>query len=266
MIEILKQQFSQDAPAEEKINRIREFLQIISLKIIYDKNLFNNLAFVGGTALRFLFDLKRFSEDLDFSLINKKGYNFSKVNSIILDGLKLYGLNVDSKSSDRNNVHNAWLKFTGLLKAVGLSNLEEQKLSIKIEIDTNPPNGWHIENTIVNKTYIFNIVHFDLPSLYATKLHACFYRKFIKGRDFYDLVWYISKKIKPNLVLLNDAIKQTEGRTPNINEENFKEFLLEKVKKINFADVKKDVDRFIEDKNELKFLESRIIQQTIKSL
>jgi len=263
MIEILRQQFLDNDSAEDKLNKIREFLQVISLKIIYDKNFFKNMAFVGGTALRVLFGLRRFSEDLDFSLTRKTGYNFPKINSEIVNALRLYGLNVESQVRAAGNVHSSVIKFSGLLKEAGLSALNEQKLRIKIEVDANPPKGWHIQDSVVNKTYIFGIRHFDLPSLYATKLHACFYRKFTKGRDIYDLIWYLSKQIKPNLVLLNNAIKQTEGRSPKINQLNFKEFLLREIEKIDFKEAKRDVERFLEDKAELKFFEPKAIKGLI---
>jgi predicted nucleotidyltransferase component of viral defense system len=80
MIDILKNQLTAGMTDEEKLNRTREFLQVLCLKIMYDKGAFGNIAFVGGTALRILFDLRRFSEDLDFSLIEKKGYDFSGLN------------------------------------------------------------------------------------------------------------------------------------------------------------------------------------------
>jgi hypothetical protein len=157
------------------------------------------------------------------------------------------------------------LKFSGLLKAVGLSELERRKLSIKLKIDSSPPQGWKAANTIVNKAYLLNIVHFDLPSSFATKLHACFYRKYTKGRDLYDFIWYISRKVSPNFLLLNNAIEQARGSNPGINEENFKEFLFGGLKKIDFNAAKKDVERFLEDKTELRLLELKPISETINS-
>lgn len=265
MIDILKKQFTKDMSADEKLNRVRELLQLTALKIIYDKDFFKNVAFVGGTALRVLFDLRRFSEDLDFSLIDKKGYDFSIVNSEIIRGFKLYGLNVESRPKDEKNVNSAFLKFSGLLKELGLSNLKDQKLSVKLEIDTDPPAGAHIESTIVNKTYIINLIHPDISSLYATKLHACFFRKYLKGRDFYDFIWYLGRKARPNFKLLNNAITQTQGANPGIKEENFRAFLLRKIEKVNFDEAKKDVERFLEDKSELKLFNAGLIKQTIES-
>lgn len=263
MIELLKGQFAPGMSTDDKINRAREFLQIAALKTIHDKDHFRNVAFVGGTALRILFDLRRFSEDLDFSLVNGKGYDFAKVNSDIERAFRLYGLSCETKVKETKTVQSSFLKFPGLLKSLGLSQLDEQKLSIKIEVDSNPPKGWGVESTIVNRYYLFSIAHFDLPSLYATKLHACFFRKYIKGRDLYDLVWYIGKKVEPNFVLLNNAIKQTEKEDPHINNGNFKQFIADKLGKIDFKTVRKDVERFLEDKGELKLLDADIIRKAL---
>lgn len=263
MIDVIKQQINQEMSLQENLNRVREFLQIMILKIMYDKNFLNNLAFVGGTALRIIFGLRRFSEDMDFSLLNKKGYDFSVVNSSLVQGFTLYGLKTETKANNVKNVQSLMLKFPELLKAIGLSNLSSQKLSIKIEVDTNPPAGWNIENILVNKTYIFNVTYFDLASSFATKLHACFYRKFIKGRDFYDFIWYMGRRTKPNYLLLNNAINQTQGNDPGINEHNFKDFLLENIVKVDFEQAKRDVERFLEDKAELKFFDLKTIQSNI---
>ena len=101
--------------------------------------------------------------------------------------------------------------------------------------------------------------------MYATKLHACFYRKYTKGRDFYDFIWYMSKKTQPNYKLLNNAIKQTEGKNIGINEKNFQNFLLEHIQKIDFKTAKKDIERFLEDRTEIKLLDYQIIHEAIKS-
>ena len=266
MIEVIKQQFKTGMSMNQKLNVAREFLQILSLKIMNEKKFFEQMAFVGGTSLRILYDLRRFSEDLDFSLTDKQKYNFDWISKELLKSFHLYGLPFEAKIKTEGNARSMMMKFTGLLKELGLSELPQQKLSIKLEVDTNPPSGWKLTNTIVNKIYMFNIAHYDLPSLYAGKLHACFYRKFTKGRDFYDFVWYVGKKVKPNFTLLNNAIKQTEGKDVGIDEENFKLFILENIKRIDFEHVKKDVEFFLEDKTELNFFDQKLIQETIESV
>ncbi|MDI6841098.1 MAG: hypothetical protein QMD71_09705 [bacterium] len=94
-------------------------------------------------------------------------------------------------------------------------------------------------------------------------MHACFFRKYTKGRDFYDLLWYLGKKLLPNFELLNNAIEQTEHKKVNVDAENFNDFLREKLAKIDFVRVRKDVARFIEDKNELKLLDKDLILKLI---
>ena len=158
------------------------------------------------------------------------------------------------------------LKFIGLPNELNISSIKGQKLSIKLEIDTNPPKGWNTLLTPVNKSFVFAVRHFDMPSLYSTKLHACFYRKYTKGRDFYDLIWYLGKKTVPNFTLLNNAVKQTEGKNPDIDKNNFNEFLGKNIKKVDFSAVKKDVERFLEDKSELKLLGKDVILQLADSI
>ena len=265
MIEFLRQRISPENSLEGKVNRLRELLQMVSLKILYDKGYFSKIAFVGGTALRVLYDMRRFSEDLDFSLIGKRDYSFEEMVSTLKREFKLYGLKINAKAKIGKTVQNSMVKFPKVLSELGISNLESQNISIKVELDSNPPAGWHIENTIVNKTYLLNITHFDLPSLYATKLHASFFRRYVKGRDFYDLVWYLTKKIKPNYTLLNNAIKQTEGKSPRLDEDNIKDFLLKKISKVDFSAVRKDVERFLEDKEEIRLLDKTVISKSIES-
>ena len=259
MIEVIKQQLKNSKNVQEKTNYLREFLQIMVLKNIYDQKYFNNIAFLGGTALRILFDINRFSEDLDFSLINKKGYNFNKINDNIIAFFKQNNIAVETTPKTEKNVHSTFLKFPKILKDLNLSVFDNQKLSIKFEVDTNPPKDWKTETMLVNKTYFLQITAFDLPSMFATKIHACFFRKYTKGRDFYDLVWYLSKKIKPNIKLLNNAIYQTENKKLNINENNYIDFITEQIVTKNFKEIQKDVEKFLFDIKELNLLNKDFI-------
>ena len=124
-----------------------------------------------------------------------------------------------------------------------------------MEIDSNPPAGAKTEISLVNRIYVFTVTHNDIPSLFATKLHACFFRGFIKGRDFYDLLWYLGKRIKPNFVLLNNAIQQTHPGRTLVTESSFKEFLENELGRIDLKKAQQDVARFLEDKQELKLID-----------
>jgi len=263
MLDIIKSHLNENMSREERIHLVREDLQLIILKTLYDIGMFGHLAFVGGTALRILFDLRRFSEDLDFSLIRGKGYNFIKFSRAIEYQLKKYGFDVDVKKNDLRTVQRILVRFKNILMALGLSDMREQKLSIGIEIDARPPKGWETDISLISKVFVFTVTHYDIASLYATKIYACFFRKYVKGRDFYDLVWYLGKKILPNFILLNNAIAQTESKKIVVTETNFREFLLEKMIKVDFARVRKDVERFLVDKGELKLLNKELIKELL---
>lgn len=264
MLDTIKKHLNDKMSTEEKAHLVREDLQIIILKILYDLGMFKTMAFVGGTALRILFDLRRFSEDLDFSIIQKRGYSFYNLLRDLQFQLKKYGLDIDVKENDQKIVQSIMLRFKGILPTLGLSSLKSQKLSIRLEIDTNPPAGWKTDISLINKMFAFTVVHYDIPSLYAAKLCACFFRKYVKGRDFYDLVWYLGKKIMPNFELLNNAIRQIDSNAKIVTEDNFKDFLKNHLAKIDFSRVKKDVERFLVDKEELKLLDKDLIMQLIK--
>ncbi|MBC7362786.1 MAG: nucleotidyl transferase AbiEii/AbiGii toxin family protein [Candidatus Aminicenantes bacterium] len=263
MLDLIEKSIVGISGREAKIHTTREFLQLLILKILYDKGYFKNLAFVGGTALRFLYGLRRFSEDLDFSLINRKGYDLDIFLERVAYELEKAGFSLEIKKSAEGSVHSAMFKFKDVLSLLGLSNQKGQKLFIKFEVDSNPPRGWRTELSLVSKHFVFTVTHFDIPSLYATKLHACFFRKYIKGRDFYDLIWYLGRKAIPNFELLNNAIEQTEHKKINLNADNFNDFLKERLAGVDFVKVRKDVERFIEDKNELKLLDKDLILKLI---
>ena len=238
MIEALKQELAGGASAEDKVNRAREFLQILALKSLSDQDAFAHIAFIGGTALRVLFGARRFSEDLDFSAVSSKGYDFNGLCGGLVKAFRLSGLNAVLGKSKAKTVNSAFLSFPGLPYALGLSGHKQEKFSIKIEVDTRPPEGWRAQTSIVNKTYLFSVKHYDLPSLFAGKLHAVFYRRYTKGRDIYDLFWYLGRKVRPNFELLNNAIAQSPGRAPGVNSGNFKEFMLGHAGNIDLAAAK----------------------------
>lgn len=263
MIELIEKAISDIPDRETKIHVVREYLQLLILKILYDRGYYKNLAFVGGTALRFLYGLRRFSEDLDFSLISRQGYNFDTLLKSIAYDLEKSGLSLDIKKQLEPPVQSVMLRFKDVLFQLGLSNLKAEKLSIKLEVDIHPPKGWNFETKLVSKHFVFTVTTFDIPSLYALKLHACFFRKYTKGRDFYDLLWYLGRKEVPNFKLLNNAVEQTEREKTTVNSENFRTFLKEKLAKIDFDKARKDVARFIEDKNEVKLIDQCVIQKLV---
>ena len=266
MEKIIRSRLDKNGTREENVHQVREFLQLLILRIIHEINYFQYISFVGGASLRFLFQLQRFSEDIDFSLIQKQGYNFNKFIKSIEFHLQKFGFQIEIKLKEKKVVQNAYVKFIGLLQQFNVARMKDEKLSIRIEIDSNPPYGWKSEMSIINDFFIFPVWHFDLPSLLATKIHACFYRKYQKGRDFYDLMWHLSKKITPNFLLLNNAIKQTEKVDSQIKRENFKDFLYEKIEQLDFDALGKDVEPFLVNKSEVNLINGEVFFKLVDKL
>ncbi len=195
------------------LNALREYLQALVLRSLHESEAFASLAFVGGTALRFLHGLPRFSEDLDFSLVSPEEYAAQIWMAKVKRDLTLAGFLPEVTWNDRKTVHTGWVRLSGLLHEAGLSPLADEKLAIKVEVDTRPPQGGRCERRIITRHLPFLLQYYDLPSLMAGKLHAVMTRRYAKGRDWYDLVWYLSQRppVAPNLTLLQNALNQTQG-------------------------------------------------------
>ena len=228
-------------------NRLREYLQAFVLRSFHESEAFRPLAFVGGTALRFLHNLPRFSEDLDFSLVSAQGYAGQEWLAKVKRDLTLAGFEAQVTWNDRKAVHTGWVRLAGLLHDAGLSAMPEEKLAIKLEIDTRPPDGARVERRVVTRHVTFLLQHYDLPSLLAGKLHAAITRKYAKGRDWYDLVWYLSQRppVAPNLTLLQNALDQTQG-AGRYDANAWKELVRERLAALNLQAVGADVGPFLE--------------------
>jgi predicted nucleotidyltransferase component of viral defense system len=195
----------------DKMNLLREYVQAFVLRSLHESQAFQCLSFLGGTALRFVFDLPRFSEDLDFSLESPDGYKPVQWMGKVKRDLHFAGFEPSVSWNDKKTVHTAWVKISEIMHEAGISPLPSQKLSIKIEIDSRPPVGAKVENRILNAPFLYAVRHHDLSSLMAGKLHALSSRKYLKGRDWYDLMWYLTQRppVTPNPLLLQNALVQT---------------------------------------------------------
>lgn len=231
-----------------KTNVMREYLQVYVLRAMFEKGHFSQVAFVGGTALRFIFNVPRFSEDLGFSLVSKEGYDFQRILNEIKRSLSNANYSASFKFKTERAVNTAFLKFPELLHLAGLTHRKGQNLSIKLDVDTNPPKGGVLATTLVNKYFPITFTHYDLPSLFAGKLHAIFTRPYVKGRDYFDLVWLISrnKDLQPNLNLLNNALEQT-GNKLRVTLDNWRGKVLERVESADWTKIVADATAFTED-------------------
>ncbi len=266
MKELLAYGIEKQAPAEQKVNLLRENLQVIMLKYLSDRGAFRKISFVGGTALRIIHGLNRFSEDLDFSLVRAKGFDFEKIAKGIEKDLKNAGIPGPVKYGGKGAVRFALFKFPGLLSEFGVSPLAAENLRVKIEIDMNPPSGWENETTLVNRFYIFQLNAYNIASLFSGKLHACLYRTYAKARDYYDLMWYLSKKTEPNYRMLSSAAGQTEKKKVKIDRDILSGMLLKKLKSVDFKAVKKDVSKFLINPSEAELLSFEIFKKLVSGL
>ena len=243
-----------ESPAD-KLNILREYLQAFVMRSLHESEAFICLSFVGGTALRFAFDLPRFSEDLDFSLENPKGYEPVRWMGKLKRDMALAGFDITLSWNDRKTVHTAWIKVSGLLKDAGLSVMANENLSIKLEIDSCPPAGAESVRTVINRHLMFAVRHHSLPSLMAGKIHALVTRKYSKGRDWYDLLWYLSHRppTEPNLTLLQNALNQTQG-SGTFRAGDWREMLSEKARNVNFPQLLQDVEPFLERPQDARLL------------
>jgi len=238
-------------------NISREYLQVRILHGLQKAGAFLPLAFHGGTALRFLYGLRRFSEDLDFSLENpSSNYDFQYYLKKLKEIFISEGYQLEIRSKFDKTVQSAFFRFQGLPYELGLSPYKNENLSIKIEVDTNPPAGAVLANTIVRKYFFLNLHHHDRASLLAGKIHAFLSRKFTKGRDLYDLLWYLSDPNwpDPNFELLKNALIQTGWKKDIPDERNWRAILIKEISSLDWKKVGSDVKPFLEEKDEDLFL------------
>jgi len=198
---------------QETEQALREIMQEIALAGLYRANFFKHAAFYGGTALRIFHGLNRFSEDLDFSLLKKNpDFELDSYFNTVIEEFEALGIHVTLKQklkSFTSNVDSAFLKSDTLWSELVFENTIPQiKLStkpnikIKVEVDTDPSQNFESENQLLIRPFSFYVNCFTLPNLFAGKMHALLFRKWknrVKGRDWYDMDWYIKKGVELNL-------------------------------------------------------------------
>jgi hypothetical protein len=230
-------------------NLVREYLQARILESLQKTGAMIPLAFHGGTALRFLFSHGRYSEDLDFALEgNREYYNFRDFLKAIRSDLSPEGYQIEIKANDQKTVHSAFIRFPGLLYEMGLSPMQSEVLAVKIEVDTHPPMGAGLATTVVRRFVVLQLHHHDKASLLSGKLHAILHRSYTKGRDIYDLLWYLSDPTwpAPNLILLNNALAQTNWNGGLLTEENWKQQVWQRLQTLIWSGIVEDVRPFVE--------------------
>jgi hypothetical protein len=237
------------ATPAQGLNVAREYLQARILGALQRAGAMVPLAFHGGTALRFLYASARYSEDLDFALERAdSGYDLRTYLRAIRSELEAEGYAVDLRINDRRIVHSAWVRFGGLPYELGLSPHRDQILAIKLEVDSRPPAGAGLTTTVIRRHVVLQLQHHDRASLLAGKLHALLNRPYVKGRDVYDLLWYLGDPEwpEPNLVLLNNALEQTGWEKEPLTAGTWREAVRARLESVSWEAILSDVRPFLE--------------------
>ncbi len=223
---------------------LREYLQYKILEIIYESNYATHLCFLGGTCLRIVHGNNRFSEDLDFDNMSLNENDFQDIADEIEKQLKREGYDVELKTVLKGAWH-CHIKFPGLLFDEGISGHREEK--ILIQLDTEPQHfDYEPERHILNKFDIFTtILTTPLPLLMAQKIYAIINRKRNKGRDFFDLVFLMSRNINPDYNYLDAKLSISNAKT-------LKEQVIDKCNLLNMEDMANDVSPFLFENTDTK--------------
>lgn len=264
-------------------NALREILQEIVLLGLWRSKFFEHAAFYGGTALRILYGLDRFSEDLDFSLLKvDESFDLGKYTTALERELHGFGFKtqvVKREKTYSSPVQSAFLKAntlntlltvttdTGITRGVNPGQL----LKIKIEIDTEPPLGFTTESQYLLQPLPFAVRVYSLPDLFAGKMHAILCRKWqnrVKGRDWYDLVWYISNHPQLHLSHLEQRMIQS-GHLPEntvLDRDMFYSLLMLSIDNLDIKQAQKDAALFVKKTDATKVWSRDFFKQIIKKI
>jgi predicted nucleotidyltransferase component of viral defense system len=263
---------------QEAKDALREIMQEIALAGLYRAGFFEKAAFYGGTALRIFYGLDRFSEDLDFSLLDiDPEFNLGRYQEAIVHEFESLGMKVsirEKKKAVKSNIDSAFLKSETLWKELVLDGIIPQQginqianIKIKIEVDTEPPLGFETEEKLLLKPFSFYVKCLVLSDLFAGKMHALLFRKWgqnVKGRDWYDMEWYIKKGVPLNLLHFALRAKDSgDWDNDKITEEEFRDLLAKRIDSVNMQYVRDDIRRFIKDQDVLEIWSPKYFHELV---
>lgn len=250
-------------------NALKEIVQHLALLGLWRSKFYEHAAFYGGTALRLFYGLRRFSEDLDFSLIvPSSSFDLSPHLEAIKKELESFGFQMSVAGKEKNitsQIESAFIKGNTIKNLIAIdvpkSYVDKihknKKLKIKLELDTDPPGEAQFEVKTLLNPIPFQVRLFSPADLFAGKLHAvlCRQRKSrVKGRDLYDFVWYLGNQIPCRVAHLKERMIQTNDwtREKNLNREDIVGMLKQKFNSTDLKAAKGDVSPFIKDPQELE--------------
>ncbi|MDR1591343.1 MAG: nucleotidyl transferase AbiEii/AbiGii toxin family protein [Prevotellaceae bacterium] len=254
---------------DEKQNATHEVMQEIALAALYRAGFFDRAAFYGGTCLRILYGLQRFSEDMDFSLLQAdESFHLENYFDAIIAEFKAIGREITitrKEKKTQTNVESAFLKDT--TEIYNLQFTTERNVKIKIEVDTQPPAGFATEHKLLMLPFSFMVRCYTLSDLYAGKMHALLFRNWrnrVKGRDWYDFEWYVRNNIPLNFEHLLQRTAQINAISKNdFTKETFKQLLKGRILKTDINAVKNDVRPFIKNPAEMDVWSTEYFLQVV---
>jgi len=248
----------------EEDQALREITQEIILAGLGRTDFFGQAGFQGGTCLRIFHSLNRFSEDMDFALDRPDPvFQLSRYLDRVRHELTVYGyeLEIDDRSLTGESVRQAFVKDDSVGKLLRLDYRPRtgpmRKLRIKLEVDANPPSGASYDMPVLDYPFPAAVRIFDLPSLFAGKLHALLCRNYLKSRDWYDFIWYTARRTPINHRLLSAALDQQgpwKGQAPKTDNAWCVAQLRAMISEVDWMQARRDVQRFMKP-HELPTLE-----------
>jgi predicted nucleotidyltransferase component of viral defense system len=251
--DIIRERVKEHAPLtlQEEEHAIKEVYQEIALSGLARSGFFKHAAFQGGTCLRIVYKLNRFSEDLDFCLLHPDlSFTWKPFLKAVKEEFDGFGIDLEVSSTTKEHaaVKQALLKDSSFVRIFNLADRRnkaaKQKVCIKFEVDANPPEGAHCQSQYLDFPFPFSITVHDKPSLFAGKCHALLCRPFVKGRDWYDFLWYVSTKTSINFPYLIAALTQTGHLSTDevLTKEKFLSLLEKKIRTIDWQKAALDVE------------------------
>ncbi|MFY7994468.1 MAG: nucleotidyl transferase AbiEii/AbiGii toxin family protein [Bacteriovoracaceae bacterium] len=261
--------------ALDEQNAIKEITQEVILYALSKTKFFEEAYFCGGTALRIVHGLNRFSEDLDFSTRNvATDFQFDDYLPDVLSTLKDYGLDMVIKKSKDDGFIKAreFKEDSQKWKLSFPSNQRLKKIIIKLEIDSNPPSGAIQTPANLDFPILHQVRVGSLETLFAGKIHALLCRSHVKGRDWYDLLWYLKKRVSLNYPFLQNSLFQMgpfQGQSlGKLNRDFIINALVQKIESLDWKSVTGDVERFLkqEELSSLKLWGKELFSEKVRSL
>jgi predicted nucleotidyltransferase component of viral defense system len=242
----------------ELTHAIREVMQEIALAGLYRGGFFEKTAFYGGTCLRILYGLPRYSEDLDFSLLQPDpSFSFEPYLRKLQIEFASLGFEVEVSEKIKtaeSDIASAFLKKTA--SQYDLQIKGQKVLKIKVEVDTDPPLGFATEQKLLLQPFSFYVNCFTLPDLFAGKVHALLFRKWknrVKGRDWYDFEWYVRRSTPLNLKhLAIRAMQSGHLKTDSLSKDEMLTLLNERINTLDIDSARSDVERFLHSPAEIE--------------